>query len=81
MGLAQAPAVEDHLVAGFPLGMGRGLDGSRQIDAGNHGKAAHHRRLAGDRKTVLVIERRPLGADGDVAIHEIALVEIGEAGL
>jgi len=50
-------------------------------DAGDHGKAAHHRRLAGDGKTVLVIERRPLGADRDVAIHEIALVEIGEAGL
>ena len=62
MGLAQAPAVEDDLVAGLPGGMRRGFDRAGEIDAGDHREAAHHRRLAGDRKPVLVVHRRPFDA-------------------
>ena len=47
------------LVAGLPLRM-RGLfDGAGEIDAGDHREAPHHRRLAGDGKAILVVQRRP----------------------
>ena len=78
VGLAAAPAVEDHLIAGFPAGMRRGLHRAGEIDAGDHREAAHHRRFAGDREPVLVIHRRPIHGDGDVPVHQILLVEIGE---
>jgi len=55
----------------------RGLfDGAGKIDTGDHREAAHHRRLAGDGKTVLVIQRRPLDAHGDVALHQFGFVEL-----
>jgi len=78
--LPASPAVEDHLVSGLPFGIGRGLDRAGEIDSRNHRKAAHHRNLAGDRQAILVIERRPFDPDGDVTLHQIALIEIGEAG-
>src|SRR5258708_28868195 len=76
MGLAHAPAVADDLVSGLPLRM-RGLfDGAGEVDAGDHREAAHHRRLAGDGKAVLVVQRRPLDGDGDVALHQFGFVEL-----
>jgi hypothetical protein len=81
MGLAAAPAVEDDLVARLPGGIVRRLHGAGEIDAGDHGKAAHHGRLAGERESVLVVERGIVDGDGDVALHQISLVEVGERGL
>src|SRR5262249_55567444 len=81
MRLAQAPAVEDHLIARFPFGMARGLDRARKVDAGDHWESPHDRRLTGDGEAVLVVERRPFDADRDVALHEVTLIEIGERGL
>ena len=81
MRFAQSPAVEDHLIAALPVGVVRGLDRARKIDAGDHWESPHDRRLAGDREAVLVVERRPFDADRDVALHEVPLVEIGERGL
>ena len=81
MGLAAAPAVEDDLVARLPGRVAGGFHGAGEIDAGDHRKAAHHRRLAGDGEPVLVVQRRIFDADGDVAVHQVGFVEIGECGL
>ncbi len=81
MGLAAAPAVENDPVARLPFRMGRALDDAREVDPGDHGKAAHHRSFARDRKTILVVERRPSDADGDVAIHQIGRIEVGKVDL
>ena len=35
-------------------------DGTSEINAGNHGKPAHHGRLAGDGQAILVIQCGPL---------------------
>ena len=78
MGLAQSPAIEDDIVARRPAGMARSFHRAGEIDAGDHREAAHHRRLAGQSEAVLVIHRRPFDANGDVAVHQILLVEIGE---
>jgi hypothetical protein len=59
--------------------MGRGLDHAAEIDARDHGEAAHHGRLAAHREAILVIDRRPFDTDGHVAVHQFVLVEIGEA--
>src|SRR5258705_10376587 len=78
MGLAHAPAVADDLVPGLPLAM-RGLfGGPGQVDTGDHREAPHHRRLAGDGETVLVIHRRPLDTNGDITLHQVGFVELGE---
>ncbi len=52
------------------------LDDAGKIDARDHREAAHHRRLAGDGETVLVVDGGIFDADGDVAVHQILLVEI-----
>src|SRR5262249_3821180 len=72
------PAVEDHLVARFPIGMRGALDGASKIDARDHRPSPHHRRLSGQSKAVLIVDGRPFDADGDVAVHEVGLVEIGQ---
>jgi hypothetical protein len=58
--------------------MRRGFHGAGEIDARNHGKAAHYRRLAGEGKTVLVVHRRPFDPNGDVAVYQILVVELGK---
>src|SRR5437660_1333068 len=78
MGLAHAPAGADDLVARLPLRMRGLLDGARKVDAGDHREATHHRRLAGEREAVLVVQRRPFHAHGDVALHQLGLVELRE---
>ena len=78
MGFAQAPAIEDDLVAWFPVRMRRRFHRTGEVDAGDHREAAHHRRLAGDGEAVLVIHRRIFDPDGDVAVHQILVVEIGD---
>ncbi len=61
--------------------MSGGFDCSGEIDPGNHGKASHDRRLTGDCQSILVVERGPLDAHVDVAIHEIGFVEIDKSDL
>jgi len=58
--------------------MGGLLDGPGEVDAGDHGKAPYHRRLAGDGKAVLVVQRRPFDGNGDVALHQLGFVELGK---
>jgi hypothetical protein len=36
------------------------------------------KRLAGDGKAVLVVQRRPFDPNGDVALHQFSLVELRE---
>jgi len=78
MGLTEPPAVTDHMVARFPARMGGLLDSAGEIDARDHWKTPDHRRLAGDGETILVVQRRPLDANGDVAFHQIGFVELDE---
>ncbi len=80
MGLANAPAIEQHLVAGLVVGMVRRCDRTGEIDAGHERKTPHDRRLARHRQSVLVIDRRPLDRDGHVAIHEITLGKRRQSG-
>jgi hypothetical protein len=78
MGFAQAPAIEDDLVAGLPVRVGRRFHLACEIDAGDHREAAHHRHLAGDGEAVLVVDGGPGNADGDVAVHQVGFVELGQ---
>ena len=64
----------------FHCGMRGLLDGAGEVDAGDHRETPHHRRLAGDREAVLVVERRPFDANGDVALHQLGFVELRERG-
>jgi len=54
---AHAFAGGDHGVAGFPVSVGRVDDGAAEVDARDHGKAAHDRGGAGDGEGVLVVHR------------------------
>src|SRR5437763_10527628 len=61
--------------------MSRALNSAGEIDAWNHWEAAHHRRLPGDGQPILIIEGRPLDGHGDVAVHQVGFIEIGETNL
>src|SRR5512141_1186236 len=76
MGFAETPSVEDDAVAGLVVRMARGLDDAGEIDAWDHGKTAHHRRLTGDGQSVLVIDRRVADTNGNVTIHQIAVAQV-----
>ena len=78
MSLTHTPAGADHLVAGLPLRMRRLLDGAREVDACDHREAPHDRRLAGDGKAILVVQRGPFDPHGDVALHQFGFVELRE---
>jgi len=58
--------------------MRRLLDGAGEVDARDHRKPPHHRRLAGNGKAVLVVQRRIFDPHGDVAFHQFGFVELGE---
>src|SRR5205085_11985804 len=51
-----------------------------EVDAGDHRETPYHRRLAGDGEPILVVQRRPLDANGDVAIHQFGFIELREGG-
>jgi hypothetical protein len=80
VGLAHAPAVEHHLVAGLPAGVAAGLDRAGEVDAGHHRELAHHRRLAGDGQAVLVVDGGVGDAHRDVAFGQVVFVERLDAG-
>ncbi len=72
--------VQTTLSPAFHCGVARTLDRAGEIDAGDHREPAHHRRLAGQRQAVLVVQRRPFDAHGDVAVHQLGFVELGQRG-
>ena len=76
MGLADAEAVENHLVAGGEAGVVGGLHRAGAIDTGHHRPAPHHRRLAGDRQSILVVDGGPVDADDHVALHQVVEAEL-----
>jgi len=76
MRLADAPAVEHHAVARFPSRVRTRADSAGEVDARNHRKAPHDRRLASQRQAVLVVERAPLDAHGDVALRQHGIVDL-----
>src|SRR5262249_51192704 len=41
-------------------------------------EAPHDRRAASEREPVLVVDRRPLDLDGDVAVQQVLVVELGQ---
>ena len=78
MGLAQAISGQDDLVAGREVRPAGALDDAGEIDAEHHRKAADDRRLAAQRKSVLVIDGRMGHADRHVAVHQLGLVHVDE---
>src|SRR5262245_40866333 len=40
------------------------------------GSAAHARRLAGAREAILVVDRRPLHRNGDIALHKVGIGQL-----
>ena len=76
MGFADAPAIENDGVAGFEVGMGGGLDGAGEVDAGDHRVAADDRGFAGEGEAVLVIDGRVRDADANIARHEVGGSEV-----
>src|SRR5262245_1747380 len=58
--------------------MRRTLDRTGEIDARDHRPAPHDRCLTGEGETILVVDGRPFDADGDVALHQIGFIEVGE---
>ena len=51
------------------------FDGTGKIDAGHHGKLAHHGCFAGDRQRVFIIEGGKLDANGDIARRQVRFVQ------
>ena len=79
---ADAPAIEQHRVSGLEFAAGALAHRADQIDPRHHRPAAHHRARASDGEAVLVVDRRVLHVDGDIAFGQLALVELLElAGL
>src|SRR5215207_4969466 len=76
MGLACSPTVQHDLVAGLELRVRGVLDYAREIDPGYHREATYDGRRAGQREPVFVVEGRVRHAHGDVALHQIVLVEL-----
>ncbi len=79
MGLAEAVAVEDDLIARRKAGMEGRLDHAGEIDAENHRKAPDDRRFSRQRESVLVVDGGVGDADGHVAVHQLGFVHLDEA--
>src|ERR1700712_4353649 len=80
MSLADAPAVEDDAVSSAIVGvLGVAYDAG-DVDARHHGELAHHRTFAGDRKPILVVQRRVGDLDGDVALGQLRLINVAQGG-
>ena len=78
MAFTDAPTVQHHGVAGLVVRMRRSLDRAREVDAGDHREASHDGSLAGDGKAVLVVDGRVADPDGDIAVHQLIVVEIAD---
>ena len=78
MALANAPAVENNFVAGFPQRGMTFLHRPRAIDTRHHRKLAHHRRLAGDGEAIFVVDGGIIDANGHIAFRQIAFVDVGD---
>ena len=78
MRLANTPAVQDHRSACRTRRRCARLDDTCAIDARGQRKLADHRRASGDRERVLVVDRRVLDANGDVAVRQVRFIEAGQ---
>lgn len=76
MRLADAPAIEQHAIAGPVVGVVAGFDDAGDVDAGHHRKLADNRPLAGDRQAVLVVKRRVRDSHGNVAFRQLTIVDV-----
>ncbi len=76
---AHVVGVDDHLVAALPARVGRRFDGARHVDAGVGRVLAHDLAGAVVRQRVLVVDRRVLGPDHDVARIELVRRHLDEA--
>ena len=81
MCFSAAPTVENDLVPRLPGRVAGRFNAARKIDTCDHGEPPHDRHLAGDRQSILVVERGVFDTDGHVAVHQIRFVEISECGL
>ena len=81
MRLTDAPAVEQHPVAHLVAVMTAGLDDASEINTWHHRKAAYHRAAAADGKAILVVERAVLNPHCDVTVRQLAVIQLGQAGL
>ena len=73
--LANSKAGEQYLLPGLPAGGARLGDGSREVDAADVGVLLHETAAAGKHEAVLVVERRVVHVDRDVACGQSAVVE------
>src|SRR4051812_19972775 len=78
MRFAGAPALEHDLVADPEIGMRGGDYGAGEVDAWNKWETPHDRRRAGDRQSVLVVDRGVFDRNGDVAFHQVGLGKLGD---
>jgi len=81
MGLADAPAVQHHPLAGRKARMVRAFHHPGEVDPRRQRPHPHHRRLAGQRQPVLVVHRRVFHPHGDIALHQVGVGEVDEPGL
>ena len=79
-GFRQAPAIDDHPVAGVPIGRARLKDGAGQVGPGHHGQLARDAALARDGQPVLVVEAGIGDLDQDFVVGQIAQGELAEGG-
>ena len=73
---ADTPAVEHDAVTCLPVRVAAVGDDAGEVDAWDHRKLAHHRRLAGDGETILEVQRRVIHVDGHVPVGELRLIEV-----
>ena len=78
--MAEAPAVEHHLVADDELDVVRCLYRTRQVDAGDQRETLDNRRCVGDRHTVLIVDGRVIDPHRDVSSVEVAVLQHHKCG-
>ena len=78
MPLADTPAVQDHVVTRLEVGI-LGRDHlADEVDAWDHGEAAHHRKLSGNGEPVFVVDGGMTDADDDVALHQVGERQVAD---
>ncbi len=78
MGLADAPAIEDDLVARREARMAGVAHRAGKVDARDQRERADDRRLAGEGQPILVIDGGIFDVDGDITLHQVGLGQIGK---
>jgi len=78
VGLADAPAVQHHPVAGAKSGWVELSTTPEKSIPGVSGQTPHHRRAAGQGQAILVVDSREVDANGHVAWHQIVVGEVAK---